>query len=88
MGLHRGLHPDQKLENRELVLEQPQLQYRRPGKEITPLPSWAFITVRGADIAWMKVQYIRDGANGGTVPPRYKRSRALVPKQQRRSASS
>ena len=67
--------PDQKLENRELILEQPRLQYRRPGGDTTLLPSWAFITVRGEEIAWMKVQYIEDGPDGLAVPASFKRSR-------------
>ncbi|GGM99654.1 hypothetical protein GCM10009721_28360 [Terrabacter tumescens] len=65
--------PDQKLENRELVLEQPRLQYRRPGQDQNVmLPTWSFVSVRGEDIAWMKVQYIEDGPRGGVVPARYK----------------
>jgi hypothetical protein len=60
--------PDQSLENRELLVEGPRLQYRRKGQSTnTPLPRWAFIAVRGENITWMKVQYVRDGDDGG--PP-------------------
>lgn len=67
--------PDQRLDHRELVLEQPRLQYRRPGADSnTMLSSWSFITVRGEDIAWLKVQYVENGAGTGppkVVPARY-----------------
>jgi len=57
--------PDQALENRELLVEGPELQYRRKGAtKNTPLGTWSFISVRGADITWMKIQYIKPGASG------------------------
>jgi hypothetical protein len=56
--------PDQKLDNRELVIEGPKLQYRRKdAKTNTMLPAWSFICVRGESIVWMKIQYVRDGTN-------------------------
>lgn len=76
--------PDQKLENRELVLEQPRLQYRRSGQDRnTMLPAWSFISVRGEDIAWMKVQYIQDAPPGAVVPARYKHPRSRPPTERR-----
>ena len=59
--------PDQQLENRELVIENPRLQYRKKGQTTnTILDKWSFISVRGDDILWMKVQYI-DRSNGEIV---------------------
>jgi hypothetical protein len=65
--------PDQKLANRELLIEGPSLQYRRKNATANPeLPDWEFIAVRGESISWMKVQYLK-GENGKTttVPARY-----------------
>ena len=56
--------PDQSLENRELVLEGPNLQYRRKGTSVnTPLNRWSFISVRGESITWMKVQYVDNNSS-------------------------
>jgi Family of unknown function (DUF6338) len=53
--------PDQKLENRELTIIGPKLQYRRRDDTVNePLDSWSSIAVRGAAISWMKVTYVAD----------------------------
>lgn len=53
--------PDQKLDNRELTIIGPKLQYRRgDGTVNEPLDSWSSISVRGATITWMKVTYVAD----------------------------
>jgi len=65
--------PDQDLANRELLVEGPELQYRRKGATVnTKLPDWQFIAVRGELISWMKVLYLTS-ENGRTisVPARY-----------------
>lgn len=77
--------PEQKLDNRELLVEGPQLQYRRKGAtENTLLPNWSFIAVRGETISWMKVQYVAKGEDGNSVivPAKYDehRSRLGLPK--------
>lgn len=74
--------PDQKLENRELVIEGPELQYRRPSaKQNTMLPKWSFISVRGESISWMKVQYISNDSKDGDpsiMPAIYRQRRGLL----------
>jgi len=70
--------PEQKLENRELLVEGGGLQYRRKGAtEATPLPDWSFIAVRGDSITWMKVQYLEPQGQEGTrlVPAVYPQAR-------------
>jgi hypothetical protein len=66
--------PEQKLENRELTLTGPGLEYRRKGAdEAQPLDRWAYLAVRGDEVTWLKVSYVSlDGAAGesGLVPPR------------------
>lgn len=58
--------PDHSLENRELLVEGPKLQYRRKGKDVnTLLTNWSFLSVRGDEITWMKVQYVKDGKDSG-----------------------
>jgi len=60
--------PEQQLDNRELLVEAPALEYRRKGqKDSTPLPDWSFIAVRGESIVWMKVQYIKPGQEGESL---------------------
>ena len=67
--------PEQELDNRELLVEGPSLQYRRENAtENTALEKWAFISVRGDAISWMKVQYLApgDGETPQPVPARYR----------------
>lgn len=76
--------PDQSLDNRELLVKGPQLQYRRKGAvENTLLPDWSFVAVRGATITWMKVQYVAEDEHGATVivPARYEQQRRRLPGQ-------
>jgi len=59
--------PEQKLDNRELTLVGPGLQYRRKGATSNQeLNRWAAVCVRGDQITWLKVMYVsndsRDGA--------------------------
>ncbi|MDQ1745072.1 MAG: hypothetical protein QOE23_3411, partial [Pseudonocardiales bacterium] len=72
--------PGQDLANRELLIEGPNLQYRRKGADANAkLPKWQFIAVRGESITWMKVTYVTT-VNGSTiiVPARYdNKDRAL-----------
>jgi hypothetical protein len=66
--------PDAKLDNRELVIEGPKLQYRKKGADKnTMLPTWSFLCVRGESIVWMKVQYVTNGSSE-IVKARYSRS--------------
>lgn len=52
---------DQKLENRELTVRGPRLQYRRKGETTNEmLNSWSSVLLRGEAIAWMKVAYVAD----------------------------
>jgi Family of unknown function (DUF6338) len=51
--------PEQKLDNRELTLVGPGLQYRRKGATSNQeLDRWAAICVRGDQITWLKVMYV------------------------------
>jgi hypothetical protein len=53
--------PDQKMENREISIFGPKLQYRRKGDATREhLTDWSSITVRGDEISWMKVTYVAD----------------------------
>jgi hypothetical protein len=51
--------PDQKLENRELTIFGPKLQYKRKGENQNRLlDSWSSFAVRGDEINWIKVAYV------------------------------
>lgn len=68
--------PSESLDNRELLLKQPDLQYRRKGETSnTSLPKWAFVVVRGERISWMKVQYVARTSTDELrlLPPVYRR---------------
>jgi Family of unknown function (DUF6338) len=72
--------PEQKLDNRELTLVGPGLQYRRKGATGNQeLDRWAAICVRGDQITWLKVMYVSNDSSAGsfvTVAPRQVRRRA------------
>jgi hypothetical protein len=59
---------DAKLENRELIVEQPKLEMRKDDGQPEQLSQWAFVTVRGEEISWMKVTYV--AADGSVAEPR------------------
>lgn len=73
--------PEQKLDNRELTLVGPGLQYRRKGATSNQeLDRWAAICVRGDQITWLKVMYVsNDSAEDAvvTVAPRRAARRGL-----------
>jgi len=66
--------PDQRLDNRELTLVGPGLQYRRKGASTNQeLDRWAAICVRGDQITWLKVMYVSNDSREGafvTLAPR------------------
>ena len=51
---------DQDLDNRELTIVGPKLEYRRKGNPDESLDSWSSISVRGDSINWLKVAYVSD----------------------------
>jgi hypothetical protein len=58
---------DQRLENRELTIRGPKLQYRRRGDTTNEaLSSWSSILLRGDSIVWMKVAYVADDSPPGS----------------------
>jgi hypothetical protein len=69
--------PDQKLENRELTIFGPKLQYLRKGEaQKKSLHSWSSFAVRGDEISWMKVAYVAKNSRGDQV--------ILLPREQPR----